>query len=664
MDDIIPQHPSNSPTSPPATFVADHNLRVEDGAGKNPVSKTVKLDLEMEKRNVTENTIACEILEAEVRMEVMMEKQKMGSSDDDLGQKMKMISHPVDQVDDLDQINQDPQKNNVFEKVLGQGVPSSGISGMKRKAETSAEEEKGLVSKDLQNKKWHCSLCEVSTTSAGGYNLHIHGKKHRAKEAMFKPGETVNKISINNYSPDKSLLSTEEKKSQVQPAEEEKSQVEPAEEEKSQVQPIEEEESQVQPMEEEKCQVQPTEEQKSQVQPAEEEKIRVQPSEEEKILVQPSEEEKSQVQPIEEEESQVQPMEEEKCQVQPTEEQKSQVQPAEEEKILVQPSEEEKSQVQPIEEEESQVQPMEEEKCQVQPTEEQKSQVQPAEEEKILVQPSEEEKSQVQPIEEEESQVQPMEEKESQVQPVNEDKSLIQPMEDDKTVELEKSPVTKKWECSLCQVSVTSETLLISHLQGKKHKAKAAKLGIVLVNNETEVESEDTKKWYCSVCQVSASSENNLNDHLQGKKHKAKAGLLHQEADNVDSNSGENAKAMEERCLEGDEGFRNEQEVVNKLNIAEAGIKGVITNCEENKKETINTESIETDKLGNGGEETGKELVKFWLCKTCNEGTYDEAAMDTHRKSTKHMDLLRKIGGGVIVVSNVLKEAAVCQKGF
>ena len=31
-----------------------------------------------------------------------------------------MISHPVDQVDDLDQINQDPQKNNMFEKVLGQ----------------------------------------------------------------------------------------------------------------------------------------------------------------------------------------------------------------------------------------------------------------------------------------------------------------------------------------------------------------------------------------------------------------------------------------------------------------------------------------------------------------------------------------------------------------
>ncbi|XP_057520934.1 UBP1-associated proteins 1C-like isoform X2 [Amaranthus tricolor] len=520
MDDIIPQDTTNSATRPPATFVADQNLRVEDegGAGKNLVSEAIKLDFEMEKRNMTQNIVASESLETELKMELMTEKQIMGSSDDDLGEKLKMISHPVDQVDDLDQINQDPQKNNMFEKVLGQGLPSSGISGMKRKAETSAEEEKAFVSKDSQNKKWHCSLCEVSTASAGGYNLHIHGKKHRAKETMFKSSETVNMISINNYSTNKCLLPREEKKSQVLLVEEEKSRVLPAEEEKGQVQP----------------------------------------------------------------------------------------------------------------------------------TEEGKSRVQPAEEEKSQVQPAKEEKCQVQPIEEEES----------RVQPVKEEKSRVQPVEDDKTLEREKSPVTKKWECSLCPVSVTSEILLISHLQGKKHKAKAAKLGIVLVNNETEVESEDTKKWYCSVCQVSASSENNLNDHLQGKKHKAKAGLLHQEADNGDCNSGEDAKAMEERCLEGDEGFRNEQEVVNKLNIAEAGIKGDIANSEENEIETISTESIEIDKLGNGGEETGKELVKFWHCKICNEETYDEAAMDTHRKSNKHMDLLRKIGGGLVVVSNVLKEAA------
>lgn len=63
-------------------FFPEFVVKDEDGAGKNPVSKTVKLDLEMEKRNVTENTIACEILEAEVRMEVMMEKQKMGMSID------------------------------------------------------------------------------------------------------------------------------------------------------------------------------------------------------------------------------------------------------------------------------------------------------------------------------------------------------------------------------------------------------------------------------------------------------------------------------------------------------------------------------------------------------------------------------------------------------
>ena len=105
---------------------------------------------------MTQNIVASESLETELKMELMTEKQIMGmsfhetssidccfvnksqvsgfsrwffitvkfanvgSSDDDLGEKLKMISHPVDQVDDLDQINQDPQKNNMFEKVLGQ----------------------------------------------------------------------------------------------------------------------------------------------------------------------------------------------------------------------------------------------------------------------------------------------------------------------------------------------------------------------------------------------------------------------------------------------------------------------------------------------------------------------------------------------------------------
>lgn len=92
----------------------------------------------------------------------------------------------------------------------------------------------------------------------------------------------------------------------------------------------------------------------------------------------------------------------------------------------------------------------------------------------------------------------------------------------------EQTPVAQKWHCSLCQVSATSEELLKSHLQGKKHKAKEARLGVDQktgnANGAENVKSEAMTKWYCSLCQVYAASEKNLQDHLQGKKHQTKEG--------------------------------------------------------------------------------------------------------------------------------------------
>ena len=256
----------------------------------------------------------------------------------------------------------------------------------------------------------------------------------------------------------------------------------------------------------------------------------------------------------------------------------------------------------------------------------------------------------VQPVKEEKNRVQPMEEEKSLVQPMVEEKSKVQP------VERANSKISKKWECPLCQISATSETLLRSHLEGKKHRAKVAKIGVSQITSDTKEDREDVKKWSCSLCQVSALSEKSLNFHLQGKKHKAKARLLPQVADDMDCNSAkeisESVKAMQEKSLEGDKGFNNEQEV-NKLNLVKDGIE----------KESIYTESIEIEELENNDRETGRESMKFWHCKTCNEGTYNEEAMDIHRKSTKHMNLLRDIGGGLIVVANVRKKAVESEKG-
>ncbi|XP_021746411.1 UBP1-associated proteins 1C-like [Chenopodium quinoa] len=169
--------------------------------------------------------------------------------------------------------------------------------------------------------------------------------------------------------------------------------------------------------------------------------------------------------------------------------------------------------------------------------------------------------------------------------------------------------------------------------------------------------NENIHKWYCSLCQVSAASEKNLNDHLQGKKHKAKAGLAHQEDGNGDSDS-----VVREKSLESEEGLNNEQEITN------ASTKpGKSQASEQEKVNTLNTVKIgldrdeaETEELKKSGhsQEMNGKPVKLWHCKMCNEGTYDEATMANHRKSSKHMKLLREIGGGLIVVSNVPKEAS------
>lgn len=107
----------------------------------------------------------------------------------------------------------------------------------------------------------------------------------------------------------------------------------------------------------------------------------------------------------------------------------------------------------------------------------------------------------------------------------------------------------RKWYCSLCEVSTTSEGTLNHHMQGKKHKAKEAKSksnGATSITsmdsnscdnslqpggptNDTGLVGEQTpvaQKWHCSLCQVSATSEELLKSHLQGKKHKAKEARL------------------------------------------------------------------------------------------------------------------------------------------
>ena len=193
------------------------------------------------------------------------------------------------------------------------------------------------------------------------------------------------------------------------------------------------------------------------------------------------------------------------------------------------------------------------------------------------------------------------------------------------SLEGEQNPLAQKWHCPLCQVSTNSEALLKSHLQGKKHKAKVAKLGLEQkpgsVDGTENMKTEAVTKWYCSLCQIYAASEKNLQDHLQGKKHKAK------------------------------EAPEDEQETAcNK--ISQTGKR-----CK--KEQEMKEASLETYSGADQNKEMRSEIRKYWHCKMCDVGTHDEASMDVHRKSKKHKEALRDNCGCVIVVSTIMVKESV-----
>ncbi|XP_057989534.1 uncharacterized protein LOC110651816 [Hevea brasiliensis] len=102
----------------------------------------------------------------------------------------------------------------------------------------------------------------------------------------------------------------------------------------------------------------------------------------------------------------------------------------------------------------------------------------------------------------------------------------------------------KVWICALCHVTATSETDLISHCQGKRHRVACEKLIDQKQKSTSNVSpaspkstSSKAKKqgkqenlknrvvevrnslWWCTICNTSCNSEGNMDTHLSGNKH-------------------------------------------------------------------------------------------------------------------------------------------------
>ena len=68
-----------------------------------------------------------------------------------------------------------------------QGKPDSNICGSKQKAATPPAGSGELPSTSSnKSKEWSCVLCQVSATTERDLDVHLQGKKHKAKEKVLR----------------------------------------------------------------------------------------------------------------------------------------------------------------------------------------------------------------------------------------------------------------------------------------------------------------------------------------------------------------------------------------------------------------------------------------------------------------------------------------------
>ncbi|XP_046753691.1 zinc finger protein 385A-like isoform X2 [Diprion similis] len=80
--------------------------------------------------------------------------------------------------------------------------------------------------------------------------------------------------------------------------------------------------------------------------------------------------------------------------------------------------------------------------------------------------------------------------------------------------------------CEDCDLSFTSQTVLDAHLQGARHAKQVKSKAIMATLDNTKVaftKDQETNGLRCNVCNVSLNSIQQLQTHLNGNRHKKKA---------------------------------------------------------------------------------------------------------------------------------------------
>ncbi|GMH23290.1 hypothetical protein Nepgr_025133 [Nepenthes gracilis] len=211
--------------------------------------------------------------------------------------------------------------------------------------------------------------------------------------------------------------------------------------------------------------------------------------------------------------------------------------------------------------------------------------------------------------------------------------------------------------CAVCHVTALSERSLNEHLEGKKHKAKAAALaaqrrglstnllpkktapsstGISAKAPSTVYTEKPKGEFTCALCHVTAVCKRNLNEHLQGKKHKAKA-----------RRNCFNTSPLPKRSVPTIDSTSSLKLTV-QANVGSSETKGDDSISEQEKQTDIEKSSVKfgTKLL----QKTKKDVLpkekgefQYW-CAMCEVGTHCGKVMNDHKRGTKHlMKLVRQL---------------------
>ncbi|XP_057420253.1 uncharacterized protein LOC130714371 isoform X2 [Lotus japonicus] len=103
---------------------------------------------------------------------------------------------------------EDSTQQNNLDEVIVQAKPDTDLYDAKQKAEAPAVNDSQIFLIQKPKKEWGCMLCGVTASDENSLNVHLNGKKHKAKEAALE-AEKIVKSTFSLLSPTKNVKSTE-----------------------------------------------------------------------------------------------------------------------------------------------------------------------------------------------------------------------------------------------------------------------------------------------------------------------------------------------------------------------------------------------------------------------------------------------------------------------